>query len=66
MDNPIGMLQSQCDPCLFYMSKVICLVHVDNCLFFTKNGSDIDEVLKQIKSKGMQMTIEDDVAGFLG
>ena len=54
------------DPCLFISDKVICLTYVDDCIMVSKNVSDIDEILKKLKNMGMEMTEEDDVAGFLG
>eukprot|EP00957_Ditylum_brightwellii_P186611 14207934-Ditylum_brightwellii.AAC.1 len=45
---------------------MICLVYIDDCLFFTKNNSDSTEPLDQIKKCGLKYTIEEDAAGFLG
>eukprot|EP00957_Ditylum_brightwellii_P062041 4708160-Ditylum_brightwellii.AAC.1 len=66
MKEHIQMQQSKSNLCMFYTDKAICLVHVDDFLFFAKDDADIDAVLKQIKKCGLEMTIEDDVAGFLG
>ena len=54
------------DPCLFISDKVICLTYVDNCVMVAKNTSDIDDMLKRLRDLGIEMTEEDDVAGFLG
>ena len=45
---------------------MICIVYVDDCLFFSKSQSDIDKSIEAIKNTGMDLNVEDDVAGFLG
>ena len=61
------------DPCLFTSEDVICVVHVDDCLFFAKEAEKIDEVIESMenppKDQGLNsllVKVEDDVAGFLG
>ena len=62
----MGFKQSEVNPCLVISEKVICLVYVDDTLFFSPNLSDIDRVLKKLKGLKIELNIEDDVAGFLG
>jgi len=62
----VGFTQSDVDPCLFISEKVICLVHVDDTLFFSPNKSDIGVVLGKLRELKMKLNVEDDVAGFLG
>jgi len=55
------------DPCLFMSEKVICLVYVDDCLFYAKDEKDIMEVLAYLQDvEKITLEIEKDVAGFLG
>ena len=67
-----GLKQSKIYPCLFYNGKVICLVYVDDCLFFAKQATDIDEIIRDLKSPAKAeddtflLDEEEDVAGFLG
>ena len=67
-----GFNQSKIDPCLFYSEKVICLVYVDDCLFFARDVKDIDEVIKDLREPAsgtkekFLLDEEEDVAGFLG
>jgi hypothetical protein len=61
-----GYKQSAFDPCLFISEDVICLVYVDDCLFFSKSQENIDRSIEQIRKTGMELNVEDDVAGFLG
>ena len=62
-----GFEQSKHDACLFYSEKVICLVYVDDTLFFSRDEEDIEEIINKLKSVStLEVTTEDDVAGFLG
>ena len=54
------------DPCLFISDKVICIVYVDDTLFFSPQEKYIDEAIEQLKSEGVSVEVEDSVAGFLG
>ena len=54
------------DPCLFISDKVICLVYVDDTLFFSPKQEFIDEAIQGLRDAGVQVEVEDDVAGFLG
>jgi len=62
----VGFKQSEVDPCIFISEKVICLVYIDETLFFSPNELDIDAVLKKLRELNLELNIEDDVAGFLG
>ena len=61
-----GLKQSRLDACLFIGPKVICVCYVDDCLFFAPSESDIDDCISAIKKCGMDLQVEDSVAGFLG
>ena len=62
----LGMKQSQHDPCLFIGRKVLCLVYVDDCLFFSPDKENIHKLIEDLKKNKLDLNIEDDVAGFLG
>ena len=62
----IGFTQSKCDPCLFIRRGVVCLVYVDDCLLFGKEQNELDKMVQDLKDAEMDLTVEDDVAGFLG
>jgi hypothetical protein len=62
----VGFKQSTSDQCLFISEKVICLVYVDNTLFFAQNDEDINEAIKGLMNAGMELEVEDNVASFLG
>jgi hypothetical protein len=64
-----GFKQSKYDPCLFVSDQVICLCYVDDCLFFARDGKDINAVIESLRRPEptkFGLNIEDDVAGFLG
>ena len=54
------------DPCLFISKKVICLVYVDDTLIFAKEDKDIDDVIDFLRKQDLDLSEENDVAGFLG
>ena len=73
--------QKEIDPCLFLHKDMVCLVYVDDCLFFGKDGKKIDDMIAWLQdgskvptwsvgSKkvdgGMELTVENDVSAFLG
>jgi hypothetical protein len=61
------LVQSESDPCLFLGKEVICLVWVDDCLFFSPKEEFIDKLLEELQTKcSLDLNVEDDVAGFLG
>ena len=43
---------SKVNPCMFMSKTVICVVYVDNCLFWERSQSDIDNVMKYFKEDG--------------
>ena len=54
------------DPCLFVSDKVICLVYVDDTLFYSPKPEYIDEVIQKLRDAEMDLEEEGSVAGFLG
>ena len=45
---------------------MICLVYIDDCLFFAPDGSNFDSMLQQLRNVNLTLEKEDNVAGFLG
>jgi transposase InsO family protein len=54
------------EPCLFVKDGIICLVYVDDCLFFGKQREKIHAMIAEIEGAGFTLTIEEDVYAFLG
>ena len=47
-----GFVVSKVDPYVFISKTVICVVYVDDCLFWARSKSDIDNVMKSFKEDG--------------
>jgi hypothetical protein len=61
-----GLEQSKFDPCLFVDEKVICVVYVDDLIFWSKDTVAINDSAMQLRELGVDLEQEDDAAGFLG
>jgi hypothetical protein len=56
---------SKLDPCLFIHQDMVCLVYVDDCLFFAKDSTTIDAMIKSLKAD-FRLEEEGEVSAFLG
>ena len=45
-------MTSKVDPFLFMSKTVICVVYVDDCLFWARSQSDIDNLMKSFNEDG--------------
>ena len=45
----IGFKQSEFDPCLFLHAKIICIIYVDDTIFFSKTNEPIEQVINMLK-----------------
>ena len=61
-----GFKSSKLDPCLFIHKDMICLVYVDDCLFFARDEAKIISMLEQLKRDHFNFTVEQTVEQFLG
>ena len=63
-------MMSKVYPCLFMSKTMICVVYVDDCLFWALSKSDIDNVMKSFKEDGPSYNWEhsngESVSEFLG
>ena len=66
LEDKLGFVQSDADPCLFISADVICLIYVDDALLFYKNKSAVDNLTDKMTEQQIQFREEEDVAGFLG
>ena len=60
-----GFKQSNIDPCLFIKYDIICLIYVNDTIFFEKNQKIIDNMISNFK-RDFDLTDEGDVDAFLG
>jgi hypothetical protein len=58
--------QSKFDFCLYVGTKVICVVYVDNIIFWSKDTANINSSAMQLRELGVDLEQEDDAKGFLG
>ena len=61
-----GFKQSQIDPCLYIKNNIICVIYVDDTIFFAPDASIIDNEINSLKSNGFELTDEGEVDSFLG
>lgn len=64
----VGLVpQVDVDPCLFISDKVICVLYVDDTLFWSPKSEWIDEVIEKLRNQEkVELEDEESVAGFLG
>jgi hypothetical protein len=63
----IGFKQSISDRCLFISDKVICIIYVDDTLFFAENNDkDVTKVITGLMNAGTELEVEKDVARIFG
>jgi hypothetical protein len=58
--------QSKFDPYLFIGPNVICVVYVDDLIFWSLEVPQINQVAMKLQDLGVDLEKEDNVAGFLG
>jgi hypothetical protein len=61
-----GLKQSQLDPCLFIGSCVICIVYVNDLLFWSPKEEYIYEFGERLHAKKVELEEEGGAAGFFG
>ena len=62
----VGLKQSRFDPCLFIGPDVICVVYVDDLIFWSRDLAHVDRVAFELCKLGVALEQEEDAAGFLG
>ena len=61
-----GFVQSKHDECLFYWGKVMYALYIDDSILGAPTCQELDEAIKAIKDAKLQITLEGDLADFLG
>ena len=49
------MHQSKFDPCLFVGEKVMCIVYVDDLIFWARDEDDIHDLAMQLRDLGVDL-----------
>jgi len=60
-----GFKASDIDPCLFIHQDMICLVYVDDCIFFARDESKIEAMINDLK-RDFKLESEGEVSSYLG
>jgi hypothetical protein len=58
--------QLKFDTCLFIGPDVICVVYVDDLIFWSKDVPQINQVAMELRELGVDLEQEDNAGGFLG
>ena len=61
-----GLKQSKFGPCIFIGPDDMCIVYVDDLIFWSRNAANIDRVAMELCKLGVALEQEDNAAGFLG
>ena len=58
---------TEIDPCLYFGNDIVCLTYVDDVLFFARDATKMDELIKSLREE-FKLTEEEDtnVFDFLG
>ena len=62
----IGMLKSNLDTCIFICDKFICMLYVDDLIFWAKDKSDIRDLAIELYGLVVYQEQEEDSAVFMG
>ena len=62
----IGFVQSQVDECMFYKQGYIYVLYTDDSVLTGPSTEEIDKIIKQMRSAGLELTVEGDMSDFLG
>ena len=61
-----GFVRSKHDECLFFRGKVMYAIYIDDSILGAPTHQKLDEAIKAIKDAKLQITLEGDIADFLG
>jgi hypothetical protein len=62
----IGFKQSRVDECLFTKGNVLYVLYTDDSLLAGPDEKELSKIIEQMKSVGLELTVEGDVSDFLG
>jgi hypothetical protein len=62
----IGFIQSEVDECVFYRKGCIYVLYTDDSIVTGPREQDLDDIINDMKKAGLDLTVEGDMADFLG
>jgi hypothetical protein len=61
-----GFVKSNYDDCLFYRGRCIYILYTDDSILAGPTDKELDDCITAIKAQGLDITVEGDLADFLG
>ena len=62
----VGFERSEVDECIFYKGNVIYVLYTDDSILTGPDKGEIDQVIRDIRAAGLDITEEGDIKDFLG
>ena len=62
----IGFVKSKFDDCVFFKGKAMYVLYTDDSILVGPDQKELDNILKEIQSTGLDITSEDGIDDFLG
>ncbi len=66
LTNHVGFTQSKYDPCLFYKGSAVYVLYTDDSILAGPDKQELEEIVEDMKSTGLDLTCEGDLTDFLG
>ena len=66
LTKELGFKQSKIDECLFYRGKTLYLLYTDDSILAGPDQQEINQIIKEIKEIGLDITEEGKIEDFLG
>jgi hypothetical protein len=62
----VGFKQSDIDECVFYKGKSIYVLYTDDSILAGPDEKELDQIVRDMKGAGLDLTVEGDISDFLG
>jgi Reverse transcriptase (RNA-dependent DNA polymerase) len=62
----IGFVQSKHDECVFYKGSAMYILYTDDSILAGPCPKELDDIIRQMKSTGLDLTVEGELGDFLG
>jgi hypothetical protein len=57
---------SQIDECLFYKGQSVFVLYTDDSILAGSDSKELDSIIEEMKKAELNLTVEGDIADFLG
>jgi hypothetical protein len=61
-----GFKQSGVDECIFYRGTCIYVLYTDDSILCGPDDKELDQIVKELRATGLDLTVEGDIGDFLG